>query len=121
MGDDIAAVLVEPIVGNFGIVEPKSGFLEQVNELTHNAGALVIYDEVITAFRFMYGGAQDLLGVKPDLTALGKIIGGGLPIGAYGGKKRLWNKSHRSDLLIKRARWRGIRLRSSQVSPVLKC
>ncbi|MGJ7918925.1 glutamate-1-semialdehyde 2,1-aminomutase [Neobacillus sp. LXY-4] len=85
-GDQIAAVLVEPIVGNFGIVEPKPGFLEQINELTHAAGALVIYDEVITAFRFMYGGAQDLLGVKPDLTALGKIIGGGLPIGAYGGR-----------------------------------
>ncbi len=85
-GDQVAAVLVEPIVGNFGIVEPKPGFLEQVNELTHAAGALVIYDEVITAFRFMYGGAQDLLGVKPDLTALGKIIGGGLPIGAYGGR-----------------------------------
>ncbi|WP_309486314.1 glutamate-1-semialdehyde 2,1-aminomutase [Cytobacillus firmus] len=88
-GDQIAAVLVEPIVGNFGIVEPKPGFLEQVNELTHAAGALVIYDEVITAFRFMYGGAQDLLGVKPDLTAMGKIIGGGLPIGAYGGKKEI--------------------------------
>src|SRR6478752_5934334 len=86
-GDEIAAVLVEPIVGNFGIVEPHPGFLEKVNELTHKAGALVIYDEVITAFRFMYGGAQDLLGVTPDLTALGKIIGGGLPIGAYGGKK----------------------------------
>lgn len=88
-GDQIAAVLVEPIVGNFGIVEPKEGFLQQVNELTHKAGALVIYDEVITAFRFMYGGAQDLLGIKPDLTALGKIIGGGLPIGAYGGKKEI--------------------------------
>ena len=86
-GDQIAAVLVEPIVGNFGIVEPNEGFLEDVIELTHAAGALVIFDEVITAFRFMYGGAQDLLGVKPDLTALGKIIGGGLPIGAYGGKK----------------------------------
>ncbi len=86
-GKNIAAVLVEPIVGNFGIVEPNPGFLEQVNELTHDAGALVIYDEVITAFRFMYGGAQDLLGVKPDLTAMGKIIGGGLPIGAYGGRK----------------------------------
>jgi glutamate-1-semialdehyde 2,1-aminomutase len=85
-GDEIAAVLVEPIVGNFGIVEPKPGFLEDVNKVTHDAGALVIYDEVITAFRFMYGGAQDMLGVKPDLTALGKIIGGGLPIGAYGGR-----------------------------------
>lgn len=88
-GDQVAAVLVEPIVGNFGIVEPKPGFLQQVNDLTHKAGALVIYDEVITAFRFMYGGAQDLLGVKPDLTAMGKIIGGGLPIGAYGGSKKI--------------------------------
>ncbi|MCZ0756567.1 glutamate-1-semialdehyde 2,1-aminomutase [Anoxybacillus sp. J5B_2022] len=86
-GDQIAAVLVEPIVGNFGIVEPKRGFLETINELAHRAGALVIYDEVITAFRFMYGGAQNLLGIEPDLTALGKIIGGGLPIGAYGGRK----------------------------------
>ncbi|KIL50813.1 glutamate-1-semialdehyde aminotransferase [Jeotgalibacillus alimentarius] len=85
-GDEIAGVLVEPIVGNFGIVEPKEGFLKQINELTHKAGALVIYDEVITAFRFMYGGAQDLLDIKPDLTAMGKIIGGGLPIGAYGGR-----------------------------------
>ena len=91
-GDRIAAVLVEPIVGNFGIVEPVPGFLEQVNEITHNAGALVIYDEVITAFRFTYGGAQDMLGVTPDLTALGKIIGGGLPIGAYGGKKEIMEK-----------------------------
>ncbi|MEH7392477.1 glutamate-1-semialdehyde 2,1-aminomutase [Bacillus sp. JJ1474] len=91
-GSEIAAVLVEPIVGNFGIVEPKPGFLEQINELTHAAGALVIYDEVITAFRFMYGGAQDLLGVTPDLTAMGKIIGGGLPIGAYGGKKEIMEK-----------------------------
>ena len=91
-GDQIAAVLVEPIVGNFGIVEPNQDFLQQVNDLTHAAGALVIYDEVITAFRFMYGGAQDLLGVKPDLTALGKIIGGGLPIGAYGGRKEIMEK-----------------------------
>ncbi|MDP4164221.1 MAG: glutamate-1-semialdehyde 2,1-aminomutase [Bacillota bacterium] len=88
-GDQVAAVLVEPIVGNFGIVEPKPGFLQQVNDLVHAAGALVIYDEVITAFRFMYGGAQNLLGVTPDLTVLGKIIGGGLPIGAYGGKQEI--------------------------------
>lgn len=88
-GNEVAAVLVEPIVGNFGIVEPEKGFLEQVNEYAHQAGALVIYDEVITAFRFMYGGAQNLLGVEPDMTALGKIIGGGLPIGAYGGKKEI--------------------------------
>ncbi|MGP4060909.1 glutamate-1-semialdehyde 2,1-aminomutase [Halobacillus sp. H74] len=85
-GDEIAGVLVEPIVGNFGIVEPKPGFLEQVNELTHDTGALVIYDEVITAFRFTYGSAQQLLNIEPDMTAMGKIIGGGLPIGAYGGR-----------------------------------
>lgn len=88
-GEHIAAVLVEPIVGNFGIVAPQPGFLEGVNEITHQYGALVIYDEVITAFRFMYGGAQNLLGVTPDMTALGKIIGGGLPIGAYGGKREI--------------------------------
>ncbi|GGB10201.1 glutamate-1-semialdehyde 2,1-aminomutase [Macrococcus hajekii] len=85
--DQIAAVLVEPIVGNFGIVEPAEGFLQAVNDIAHDNGALVIYDEVITAFRFCYGGAQDMLGVKPDLTAFGKIIGGGLPIGAYGGRQ----------------------------------
>ncbi|QST00552.1 glutamate-1-semialdehyde 2,1-aminomutase [Pontibacillus sp. ALD_SL1] len=85
-GDDVAGVLVEPIVGNFGIVEPKPGFLQEVNDLAHEAGALVIYDEVITAFRFHYGSAQDIVGVEPDMTAMGKIIGGGLPIGAYGGR-----------------------------------
>ena len=91
-GDQVAAVLVEPIVGNFGIVEPVEGFLQGINDLTHKAGALVIYDEVITAFRFTYGGAQDLLGVQPDLTALGKVISGGLPIGAYGGKREIMDQ-----------------------------
>lgn len=86
-GDQLACVLVEPIVGNFGIVEPKEGFLQAVNELTHEAGAIVIYDEVITAFRFTYGSAQQVYGIEPDMTAMGKIIGGGLPIGAYGGRK----------------------------------
>lgn len=86
-GDQVAGVLVEPIVGNFGMVEPQPGFLEAVNEITHQYGGLVIYDEVITAFRFHYGAAQDLLGVYPDLTAFGKIVGGGLPIGGYGGRQ----------------------------------
>lgn len=88
-GDQVAGVLVEPIVGNFGMVEPKEGFLEAVNDITHEHGGLVIYDEVITAFRFHYGAAQDLLGVYPDLTAFGKVIGGGLPIGAYGGRQEI--------------------------------
>lgn len=120
-GDEVAAVLVEPIVGNFGIVEPMDGFLQQVNDLTHEKGALVIYDEVITAFRFMYGGAQDLLQVKPDLTALGKIIGGGLPIGAYGGKKKLWSKSLLLDQPIKLARWQEILHPFFLVLPAWNC
>ena len=98
-GDDVAAVMVEPIVGNFGIVPPKPGFLEGLCRMARDAGALVIYDEVITAFRFHYGGAQtyapvapDPAAVEPDLTALGKIIGGGLPIGAYGGKREWMEK-----------------------------
>ncbi|MET0786152.1 MAG: glutamate-1-semialdehyde 2,1-aminomutase [Paenisporosarcina sp.] len=88
-GEEIACILVEPIVGNFGIVEPLEGFLPLVHEIAKEKGALIVYDEVITAFRFHYGGAQNLLGLTPDLTALGKIIGGGLPIGAYGGKKEI--------------------------------
>ena len=88
-GHEIACILVEPIVGNFGIVEPREGFLEEVHRIAEEKGALIVYDEVITAFRFHYGGAQDMLKLKPDLTALGKIIGGGLPIGAYGGKKEI--------------------------------
>ncbi|GGG24014.1 glutamate-1-semialdehyde 2,1-aminomutase [Paenibacillus abyssi] len=94
-GDDVAAVMVEPIVGNFGMVMPEPGFLEGLCKLARDAGALVIYDEVISAFRFHYGSAQtfkafqDHKAIEPDLTALGKIIGGGLPIGAYGGRKEI--------------------------------
>lgn len=96
-GDEIAAVMVEPIVGNFGMVMPKPGFLEALCSLARANGSLVIYDEVITAFRFHYGAAQtfdgleapSLAAIEPDLTALGKIIGGGLPIGAYGGRKEI--------------------------------
>jgi len=88
-GEQIAAILIEPIIGNFGIVEPNPGFLELVHATAKEKGALTIYDEVITAFRFHYGGAQNLLGLTPDLTALGKVIGGGLPIGAYGGRKEI--------------------------------
>src|SRR5690606_17115390 len=91
-GNEIAAVLAEPIVGNFGIVEPLPGFFNQVKEIAHQKGALLIFDEVITAFRFTYGSAQNIIGVTPDLTALGKIIGGGLPIGAYGGRKDIMEK-----------------------------
>lgn len=88
-GDEIACILVEPIVGNFGIVEPQEGFLPLVHEIAKEKGALIVYDEVITAFRFHYGSAAELLGLTPDLMALGKIIGGGLPIGAYGGRAEI--------------------------------
>lgn len=88
-GGEVAAVLVEPVVGNMGIVPPEPGYLEAVVAAAHGAGALVIFDEVITGFRFCYGGVQQLLGVTPDLTCLGKILGGGLPIGAYGGRQDL--------------------------------
>ncbi len=86
MGDQVACVLAEPIVGNMGIVPPREGYLKKMQEFTHQAGALLIFDEVITAYRFHYGSASAWLGVIPDLYALGKIIGGGLPAGAYGGR-----------------------------------
>ncbi|HEV8617367.1 MAG TPA: glutamate-1-semialdehyde 2,1-aminomutase [Methylomirabilota bacterium] len=86
-GDGLAAVIVEPIAGNMGVVPPAPGFLAGLREITRRHGALLIFDEVITGFRVAYGGAQELYGVRPDLTCLGKIIGGGLPVGAYGGSR----------------------------------
>ena len=83
----IAAVIVEPVVGNMGCVPPAAGYLEGLRELTARHGALLIFDEVMTGFRVAYGGAQELYGIRPDLTTLGKIIGGGLPVGAYGGRR----------------------------------
>ncbi|MBI4234501.1 MAG: glutamate-1-semialdehyde 2,1-aminomutase [Chloroflexi bacterium] len=83
----IAAVIVEPVAGNMGVVPPREGFLPGLREITRRHGALLIFDEVITGFRVAYGGAQALYGVTPDLTCLGKIIGGGLPVGAYGGRR----------------------------------
>jgi glutamate-1-semialdehyde 2,1-aminomutase len=82
----IAALIVEPVAGNMGLIPPKPGFLEGLRELCTRHGALLIFDEVITGFRVGPGGAQALFGVEPDLTILGKIIGGGLPVGAYGGR-----------------------------------
>jgi glutamate-1-semialdehyde 2,1-aminomutase len=86
---DIAAVIIEPVVGNMGCVPPRAGYLNAVRELTGRHGALLIFDEVMTGFRVARGGAQELYGVSPDITTLGKIIGGGLPVGAYGGSKDL--------------------------------
>ena len=89
MADDIAAVIVEPVAGNMGVVPPAEGFLEGLRSVTEANGALLIFDEVITGFRVAYGGAQTLFGVTPDITTMGKIIGGGLPVGAYGGRSEV--------------------------------
>ena len=87
--DTVAAVIVEPVAANVGVIAPKPGYLEWLRELTASNGALLIFDEVITGFRLAKGGAQERFGVRPDLTTLGKIIGGGLPVGAYGGREDL--------------------------------
>jgi glutamate-1-semialdehyde 2,1-aminomutase len=88
-GDQIAAVIVEPVAGNMGLVPPADGFLEMLREVTQKHGALLIFDEVMTGFRVARGGAQALFGIAPDITCFGKIIGGGLPVGAYGGRREL--------------------------------
>jgi glutamate-1-semialdehyde 2,1-aminomutase len=91
-GDQIAAVIVEPVVGNMGCVPPAPGFLEALRELTTRYGAVLIFDEVMTGFRVALGGAQQRYGISPDLTTLGKIIGGGLPMAAYGGRAEIMKK-----------------------------
>ncbi len=91
-GDRIAAVIVEPVAGNMGLVPPVPGFLQGLRELCHQYGSVLIFDEVMTGFRVAYGGAQTLYGVTPDLTCFGKIIGGGLPVGAYGGRRDLMDQ-----------------------------
>ena len=88
---DIAAIIIEPVVGNMGLVIPKNGYLEAVQKLCKQYGALLIFDEVMTGFRLSAAGYQGLAGIQPDLTTLGKIIGGGLPVGAYGGKTEIMN------------------------------
>jgi glutamate-1-semialdehyde 2,1-aminomutase len=89
---DIACVIVEPVAGNMGCVSPAPGFLQKLRSLTSELGILLIFDEVITGFRLAYGGAQEYFGIMPDLTCLGKIIGGGLPVGAYGGRTDIMDK-----------------------------
>jgi glutamate-1-semialdehyde 2,1-aminomutase len=90
-GADIAAVMVEPVAGNMGVIEADSGYLQHLRDVTSKHGALLVFDEVITGFRVARGGAQERYGVQPDLTVLGKVIGGGLPVGAYGGRLDLMN------------------------------
>jgi glutamate-1-semialdehyde 2,1-aminomutase len=92
IGEEIAAVIVEPVAGNMGVIPPAEGFLHGLREITQQYGTLLIFDEVITGFRVAPGGAQELYGVTPDLTCLGKIIGGGLPVGAFGGRRNLMER-----------------------------
>jgi glutamate-1-semialdehyde 2,1-aminomutase len=89
---DLAAVIIEPVAGNMGVVPPQEGFLKKLRDLTKENGIVLIFDEVITGFRFTFGGYQNLIGIRPDLTCLGKIIGGGMPVGALGGKKEIMEK-----------------------------
>lgn len=91
-GQDIAAVIVEPVAGNMGLVLPEPGFLQGLRDITSRRGSLLIFDEVITGFRLTFGGFQNLAGIEPDLTTLGKIIGGGLPVGAYGGRRDIMDR-----------------------------
>ncbi|MFO7570671.1 MAG: glutamate-1-semialdehyde 2,1-aminomutase, partial [Smithellaceae bacterium] len=91
-GEQLAAVIIEPVAGNMGVVLPREGYLRKLRDLTTKYGIMLIFDEVITGFRFSFGGYQDQIGIEPDLTCLGKIIGGGLPVGALGGKKAIMGK-----------------------------
>ncbi len=91
-GDKTAAIIVEPVAGNMGLVPPEEGFLQTLRKLTQDHGIILIFDEVMTGFRVAYGGAQALYGIMPDITCMGKVIGGGLPVGAYGGKKEIMRK-----------------------------
>ncbi len=91
-GSDIAAVIVEPVAGNMGVVPPEPGFLEGLRQLTESSGSLLIFDEVMTGFRVDYHCAQGKFGIMPDLTCLGKVIGGGLPVGAFGGKREIMER-----------------------------
>lgn len=91
-GEDIACVIVEPVAGNMGVVPPSEGFLEFLRKVTRDSGALLIFDEVITGFRLSEGGAQELFGIQPDITCLGKILGGGMPVGAYGGPAEIMSR-----------------------------
>jgi len=91
-GDQVACVIIEPVAGNMGLVPPAAGFLESLRAVTEKHGVILIFDEVMTGFRVAYGGAQTLYGITPDLSCFGKVIGGGLPVGAYGGKKEIMSQ-----------------------------
>jgi glutamate-1-semialdehyde 2,1-aminomutase len=92
MGDQVACIIIEPVAGNMGLVPPGPGYLQALRDLTQKHGSLLIFDEVMTGFRVAYGGAQSLYNISPDLSCFGKVIGGGLPVGAYGGKHEIMSQ-----------------------------
>ena len=92
MGEQIACIIVEPVAGNMNCIPPLPGFLESLRDVCDQHGSLLIFDEVMTGFRVALGGAQGLYGIRPDLTTLGKVIGGGMPVGAFGGKGEIMEK-----------------------------
>ena len=94
--DELAAVIIEPVLGNIGPITPLPGYLEELRKLTLENDVLLIFDEVITGFRLAMGGAQEYFGVVPDMTTLGKIVGGGMPIGVFGGKREIMKQNSQS-------------------------
>jgi glutamate-1-semialdehyde 2,1-aminomutase len=119
-GKDIAALIMEPVPCNYGLIKPKEGYLQRVRDLCTQYGVILIFDEVITGFRLARGGAQEYYGVKPDLTTLGKIIGGGLPVGAYGGRKDIMSKIAPEGPVIRQELLPEILLQWLQDLPLLK-
>ncbi len=120
-GADIAAVILEPVAGNMGVVLPEPGFLEGLRQLTGQYGTLLIFDEVMTGFRVSYGGAQARFGIDPDLTCLGKVIGGGLPVGAYGGKRKFMEQISPSGPVYQAGTLSGNPLAMAAGLATLKC
>jgi glutamate-1-semialdehyde 2,1-aminomutase len=116
-GTHVAGVIVEPVAGNMNLVLPATGFLAKLRERCTRHGAVLILDEVMTGFRVALGGAQARFGIRPDLTTLGKVIGGGLPVGAWAAGARSWSDSRRSARCIRRALCRAIRWRWRLGSP----
>ena len=113
-GSEIAAVIVEPVAANMGVVLPEEGFLQFLRDITRQYGALLIFDEVITGFRLGLGGAHEYYHITPDLTTLGKIVGGGMPVGAYGGRREIMEMVSRQDRFIRQVHYPEIRLRPQQ-------
>ncbi len=111
-------MILEPVVGNMGLVIPSVDFLRELRALTSSDGAILIFDEVMTGFRLAYGGAQELFGITPDMTTMGKVVGGGMPLGAYGGKEEIMSQVLPPEKSFRRVR-SAVTLLQSQRAPRL--